>query len=47
MLSYVMFYSGYELWHMRLFSFGAYGLALAAVALAVSGAYDSYLKNSS
>ena len=28
---------------MRLFSFGGYGLALAALALVVFGAYDSYL----
>jgi len=27
---------------MRLFSFGGYGLALAALALVVFGAYDSY-----
>jgi len=27
---------------LRLFSFGGYGLALAALALVVSGAYDSY-----
>jgi len=27
---------------LRLFSFGGYGLALAAVALVVFGAYDSY-----
>jgi len=27
---------------LRLFSFGGYGLALAALALAVFGAYDSY-----
>jgi len=27
---------------LRLFSFGAYGLALAALALVVFGAYDSY-----
>jgi len=30
---------------MRLFSFGGYGLALAALALVVLGAYDSYPKN--
>jgi len=29
---------------MRLFSFGGYGLALAALALVVFGAYDSYPK---
>jgi len=27
---------------LRLFSFGGYGLALAALALVVYGAYDSY-----
>jgi len=27
---------------VRLFSFGGYGLALAALALVVFGAYDSY-----
>jgi len=27
---------------LRLFSFGGYGLALAALALVVFGAYDSY-----
>jgi len=27
---------------LRLFSFGGYGLALAAMALVVFGAYDSY-----
>jgi len=27
---------------LRLFSFGGYGLALAALALAIFGAYDSY-----
>jgi len=27
---------------LRLFSFGGYGLALAALALVVIGAYDSY-----
>jgi len=27
---------------LRLFSFGVYGLALAALALVVFGAYDSY-----
>jgi len=31
-----------DLWRLRLFSFGGYGLALAALALAVFGAYDSY-----
>jgi len=35
-------YSGYELWRLRPFSFGGYGLALAALALVVFGAYDSY-----
>jgi len=35
-------YSGYELWRLRLFSFGVYGLALAALALVLFGAYDSY-----
>jgi len=30
------------LWRLRLFSFGGYGLALAALALVVFGAYDSY-----
>ena len=34
--------SGYELWRLRFFSFGGYGLALAALALVVFGAYDSY-----
>jgi len=29
---------------MRLFSFGGYGLALAALALVVFGAYDSYTR---
>jgi len=29
---------------LQLFSFGGYGLALAALALVVFGAYDSYLK---
>jgi len=29
---------------LRLFSFGGYGLALAALALVVFGAYDSYRK---
>jgi len=29
---------------LRLFSFGGYGLALAALALVVFGAYDSYPK---
>jgi len=33
---------GYDLWRLRLFSFGGYGLALAALALLVFGAYDSY-----
>jgi len=28
---------------LRLFSFGGYGLALAAFALVIFGAYDSYL----
>ena len=32
-----------DLWRLRLFSFGGYGLALAALALVVFGAYDSYL----
>jgi len=31
---------------MQLFSFGVYGLALAALALVVFGAYDSYPKQS-
>jgi len=31
-----------SLWRLRLFSFGGYGLALAALALVVFGAYDSY-----
>jgi len=30
---------------LRLFSFGVYGLALAALALVVFGAYDSYAVN--
>jgi len=30
---------------LRLFSFGGYGLALAALALVVFGAYDSYPKD--
>jgi len=30
---------------LRLFSFGGYGSALAAMALVVVGAYDSYPKN--
>jgi len=30
----------YELWRLRLFSFGGYGLALAALALAVFGAIE-------
>jgi len=30
---------------LRLFSFGGYGLALAALALVVFGAYDSYPTN--
>jgi len=44
MLGYVRLglYSGYELWRLRLFSFCGYGLALAALALVVFGAYDSY-----
>jgi len=29
---------------LRLFSFGGYGLALAALALVLFGAYDSYPK---
>jgi len=29
---------------LRLFSFGGYGLALAAMALVLFGAYDSYPK---
>jgi len=29
---------------LRIFSFGGYGLALAALALMVFGAYDSYPK---
>jgi len=32
---------------LRPFSFGDYGLALAALALVVFGAYDSYPKNCS
>jgi len=32
----------YELLRLRLFSFGGYGLALAALALVIFGAYDSY-----
>jgi len=28
-------------WRLRLFSFGGYGLAFAALALVVFGAYDS------
>jgi len=32
---------------LRIFSFGGYGLALAALALVVFGAYDSYPKNNS
>ena len=35
-------YSGYELWRLRLFSYCVYGLALAALALVVFGAYDNY-----
>jgi len=31
----------YELWRLRLFSFGGYGLALAALALVVFGAIES------
>jgi len=31
---------GYELWRLRHFSFGGYGLALAALALAVFGAIE-------
>jgi len=31
---------------LRLFSFGGYGLALAALALVVFGAYDSYPEKS-
>jgi len=31
-------YGGYELWRLRLFSFGGYGLALAALALVLFGA---------
>jgi len=38
-------YGGYELWRLRLFSFVGYGLALAALALVVFGAYDSYPNN--
>jgi len=43
----LVLYSCYELWRLRLFSFGSYGLALAELALAelalvVFGAYDSY-----
>jgi len=30
---------------LRFFPFGGYGLALAALALVVFGAYDSYPKN--
>jgi len=37
-------YSGSELWRLRLFSFGGYGLALAVLALVVFGPYDSYKK---
>jgi len=33
-------FDGYELWRLRLFSFGGYGLALAALALAVFGAIE-------
>jgi len=35
-------YGGYELWRLRLFSFGGDGLALVALALVLFGAYDSY-----
>jgi len=35
-------YSGYELWRLQLFSFCGYGLALAALALVLFGAYGSY-----
>ena len=35
-------YSGYVLWRLRQFSFGGCGLALAALALVLFGAYDSY-----
>jgi len=35
-------HSCHELWRLRLFSSGGYGLALAALALVVFGAYDSY-----
>jgi len=35
-------YSGYKLWRLRLVSFYGYGLALAALALVLFGAYDSY-----
>ena len=34
-----------DLWRLRLISFGGYGLALAALALVVFGAYDSYPKS--
>jgi len=39
--------SGYELWRLRLFSFGVYGLALAALALVLFSADDSYRTNPS
>jgi len=32
----------FKLYFSRLFSFGGYGLALAALSLVVFGAYDSY-----
>jgi len=32
---------------LRLFSFGGYGLALAALALVIFGAYDSYPSSAS
>jgi len=35
-------YCDEELWRLRLFLFGGYGSALAALALVVFGAYDSY-----
>jgi len=34
--------SGYEVWRLRLSSFCGYGLTLAALALVLFGAYDSY-----
>jgi len=40
-------HSSYEVWRLRLFSFRGYGLALAALALVVVGAYDSYPLQSS